>query len=227
MSGSDKDDDVLAPTSDERALAEARRDAVDDGLDPLAELLVASVRPRDLDAALHEQILARALGSEAEEADESEPTAAEKKGAELLRQALDGGADAGAVGPLVALVRVLRATYRPTPLDQLSAERILRPALATPGRRTQRVTLVVAVTTAVAIAAAAAGLFFRAPPAPVDGSSASAQLLPGMVEARSTTELFGQEDFPAVGGTTERIDRIQSSRESDLRNNRFVAWGVP
>ncbi len=225
MSGSNKDDDILDPTAEEAARAGARRDAVEEGLDPLAELLVASSRPRDLDAALHDRILARALGTAAVD-DEPAASTEEKKGAELLRRALDGGAEDEVVGPLVALARALRTGYRPTKLDELTGERLLRPALALPQRRTQRVTLVVAVTTAVAIAAAAA-LFFRSPPPPVDGTSASLELLPGMVEARSTTELFGQDDFPAVGGTTDRIDRIQSSREADLRTNRFVAWGVP
>jgi len=224
------DDDLDEPTAQERQEASVSRNAVDDGGDPLIEALVASSRPRELDAALHERILAKALG---EAALDREPAATPKETADasLLRRALDGeDVDTDArVASLLALFVALRSAYAPRPLDQLSSERILRPALAAVSKRTRRVAFAFALSAAVAVAAGVAALFFKGPVD--DGNTvpqASAALLPGMIEARSTGELFGPDDF-AQGSeqTTQRIDRISTSREADLRNNHFVAWGVP
>lgn len=224
------DDDSRDPTADERDRAEARRDAVEEGADDLVQALVASSRPRDIDAALHERILAKALGVDGSE-EEPEPTAGERADATMLRRLLDGDATDldDRLGPLVSLFLALKNAYAPRALDDVSGERILRPALAAASLRTRRAAVVIAFSAAIAVAAGVAALFFR-DPGGGGGQSAqpSAALMPGMVEARSTEELFGPDDF-AQGAeqTTERIDRISSSREADLRNNRFVAWGVP
>jgi hypothetical protein len=48
-----------------------------------------------------------------------------------------------------------------------------------------------------------------------------------LIDARSTLDLFDPaEPFPAKGGESERMEKIVASRASDLRNNRFSAWGV-
>jgi hypothetical protein len=46
------------------------------------------------------------------------------------------------------------------------------------------------------------------------------------IPTRSTDELFGAQPFPRTGGESQRIDRIATARASDLRQNRFAAWGV-
>ena len=44
---------------------------------------------------------------------------------------------------------------------------------------------------------------------------------------RSTAELFDPAvPFEAKGGESDRVDKILTARASDLRNNRFAAWGV-
>ncbi|MFO0585983.1 MAG: hypothetical protein U0441_00520 [Polyangiaceae bacterium] len=47
------------------------------------------------------------------------------------------------------------------------------------------------------------------------------------IAARSTQEMFdAATPFPRSGGESERVDRIAAARASDLRANRFAAWGV-
>jgi hypothetical protein len=47
------------------------------------------------------------------------------------------------------------------------------------------------------------------------------------VPSRSTDDLFDpHKEFPKTGGESARIDRIAMARTSDLRQNRFAAWGV-
>jgi hypothetical protein len=47
------------------------------------------------------------------------------------------------------------------------------------------------------------------------------------ITARSTSDLFdATTPFPRTGGESARVDRIASARASDLRANRFAAWGV-
>lgn len=47
------------------------------------------------------------------------------------------------------------------------------------------------------------------------------------IGVRSTTDLFdATTPFPKQGGETARVDRIAGARASDLRANRFAAWGV-
>ncbi|HEY4116974.1 MAG TPA: hypothetical protein VGM56_03925, partial [Byssovorax sp.] len=60
-----------------------------------------------------------------------------------------------------------------------------------------------------------------ATPPPVADTIAAA-----FIPTRSTDELFGAQPFPRTGGESQRIDRIATARASDLRQNRFAAWGV-
>jgi hypothetical protein len=57
-------------------------------------------------------------------------------------------------------------------------------------------------------------------------SGASAAHTP-MNRSRSTMDLFDPVmPFARTGGQSARIDRIAGARAAELRENRFVAWGV-
>ncbi|WP_437817784.1 hypothetical protein [Sorangium sp. So ce1078] len=241
----------LAPASDdELRAARELAEELDRGEVPLAAALRAAARPVGLDRADHEALLARALGDE-----DAPPTRAELRAAERLREALDPGSDvagrpgrgagSGGEGELVPpaardelaeLAVALRAAWRPAPLAELRSRALVDGALrASPAPRPRRIAPVtMAALSTLAAAAAAAALIFgqireerasmaRAPGAP----HAAAAPRPPLIEARSTTALFDPAaPFPREGGQTERIDRIAAARASDLRQNRYAAWGV-
>jgi hypothetical protein len=216
-----RDEDDLAPDA-----VSDKEPGSDKNDQDLAGLLVAAVRPRDLPADVHERILARALGVAGEDVAEAEPSARERTDADELREALEVHGAARDDHPLVRVADALRSAHAPRTLDPLKSEMLLKPALRLPNRKTAVRTLYGAAVTAVALAASLVGLLLHdvAPQAP---EARGPQLLPGMVEARSTGDLFDQEDFPQTGGASERIDRIARARKADLRQNRFVSWGVP
>ncbi|WP_438019529.1 hypothetical protein WMF18_10830 [Sorangium sp. So ce315] len=242
------EDDPLAPASDaELRAARELAEALDRGEVPLADALRAAARPVGLDRADHEALLARALGDE-----DAPPTRAERRAAEHLRDALDprtaGGGEPGRGGgegarassdvrdELAELAVALRAAWRPAPLPELRSRALVEGALrAAPAPRARRVVpITMAALSTLAAAAAAAALLFGelrrelAPAARAPGSPAAAAApLPRLIEARSTAALFDPAaPFPREGGHTERIDRIAAARASDLRQNRYAAWGV-
>jgi len=210
-----------------------------DSMEEFAEALAVSLRPRDIDPAAHEAILARVLGEGVlgEDAGDGSVVAPEApaqedeaRRAEILRALLEPNAKkldqplaAAEEKRLAALARALRLAYAPTEIDELSNERLLKPGLAIPARRTVR--RYVAVTTFALVAAAAVvfGIFVKQPK---PGTSAMRTTNVTMIEARSTTSLFTPEPFPKSGGTTSRMDKIESSRSSELRDNLFSSWGV-
>ncbi|XXT22897.1 hypothetical protein WME94_15230 [Sorangium sp. So ce429] len=242
--------DPLAPASDEELRA-ARElaEALEQGEVPLAAALRAAARPAGLDRADHEALLARALGDE-----DAPPTRAEQRAAERLRDALQPGSlgrgepgrggGAGGEGArgghdahdaheaLAELAAALRAAWRPAPLPELRSRTLIEAALrAAPAPRARRIAPVtMAALSTLAAAAAVAALIFgelREERASVARAPAAAAPLPPLIEARSTAALFDPAaPFPREGGQTERIDRIAAARASDLRQNRYAAWGV-
>ncbi|WP_437959607.1 hypothetical protein WME76_08085 [Sorangium sp. So ce119] len=246
------DEDPLAPAgAAELRAARELAEALDRGEVPLADALRAAARPVGLDRADHEALLARALGDE-----DAPPTRAERRAAERLREALEpraegapgrgGGAGGeGTRGPSDALAELavaLRAAWRPAQLPELRSRALVEGALrAAPAPRARRIAPVtMAALSTLAAAAAAAALLFgeirqeRAPvahapgarPPAAEAAAAAAPLLP-LIEARSTAALFDPAaPFPREGGHTARIDRIAAARASDLRQNRYAAWGV-
>lgn len=219
--------------------------ALDDDLGAFVEAIASSAKPRPIDTDVHERILLDALGlsgreeAETSEAAPLEPAASEAEltVAAALRRALDlaaktsdldslEGVESPEVLRLVALARALRAAFAPTAIDSLTSERLLKPALALPSRRANRRVIVGATTVLVAMAAVFAGLWFRAPDQTAPSARIDGPALP-MSKVRSTESLFDPlQPFPREGGASERIDKIESSRASDLRNNRFAAWGI-
>jgi hypothetical protein len=194
-----------------------RRDA-----HPLAELagaLRAATASSHLAEADQRTLLALALGEELVASDEA------RELAEAIEQR-------SAPTPLAELAMSLRAAHssassRGGTLHDLAHERVLRRAIPR-GRSTP-----VIVGALVAMAAGIA-LFFGSwswlETGPVGGRDvpiAQAGMVAALIPSRSTQELFDPtEPFPAKGGESDRIDRMVTARSSDLRQNRFSAWGV-
>lgn len=213
-----------------------------EGLDELIEAVASSAKPRAIDPDVHEALLARALGispaTPEEEAAEPPATAAEVEwGARLCRAleltdaeletALQDARESDVVR-LAALARALKLAFAPRALDDLSGERLLRPALKQPSRRQNARMIYGAVAVVMTLAAAFAGLYVKSS----SPSKASARLegrgsTEHMTQPHSTEALFeAMQPFPREGGTTERIDKIAESRAGDLRDNRFQSWGI-
>jgi hypothetical protein len=156
---------------------------------------------------------------------EVEVTAEEESASQALAEALEG---ARTDHPLVGLIGALRAAAGQLPgLGELQHQRLIRQAMdRVPQRTGERRSVVIG-----AIVALAAGmaLFFGSMSWLETRGGPTAQRGPAQqaIEARSTQELFDPaEPFPVRGGESDRMGRIVSSRASDLRANRFAAWGV-
>ncbi|WP_437592569.1 hypothetical protein [Sorangium sp. So ce1000] len=243
----------FAPASDdELRAARELAEALDRGEVPLADALRASARPAGLDRADHEALLARAFGDEGAPPTKAELRAAERLREALeQRTAFGGGPGRGSGAPgegahgspdarddLAQLAGALRAAWRPAALPELRARAIIDGALrASPPRGPRRIApITMAALSTLAAAAAAVALIFghlrderaSVARAPADAAPAAALASrPLLIEARSTAALFDPAvPFPREGGQTERIDRIAAARASDLRQNRYAAWGV-
>jgi hypothetical protein len=254
MSPSDKndrpgptEDPTLSPSheahADEIGEAEHRRDAVSDGRDPFVAMLAAAVRPTDLSDEEHDRILEAAFARVPEKkvarprvvasAEEPIATETEKVDAERLRVALEADArDQAAEHPLAELARATRNAHSPKGIDDIRNESLLRPALRAPTRSQSRRFITASIAGALAVAAGVFGLWLRTPAdeqpaAELESRPTQLEYQPGMTEVRSTTDLFAPEDFPKTGGERSRIDRITQKRKAELRDNRFVAWGIP
>ncbi|WP_438043199.1 hypothetical protein [Sorangium sp. So ce128] len=243
----------VAPASDdELGAARALAEALDRGEVPLAEALRAAARPDGLDRADHEALLARALGDEGAPPTKAELRAAERLREALEPRAAAGGGPGrgggsggeGELGSpdarddLAELAVALRAAWRPAALPELPGRALIDQALrASPARGPRRIAPVtMAALSTLAAAAAAVALIVgqireerasvaRAPAAGAPAAALAAR--PLLIEARSTAALFDPAaPFPREGGQTERIDRIAAARASDLRQNRYAAWGV-
>jgi hypothetical protein len=207
------------PAADELAEAEALREALARDEEPLAADLRAAFAPGALAATDLDALLARALG------DETAATQAERQAADRLRDELAGDAPPREA----AVLHALRIAAHPPALAPERHEALLAAALAqAEARRAGRRGVVrriapVTMASLAGLTALAAGfaLFFglRTGGAP----AAAAALIP----ARSTQELFdAATPFPRRGEESARIDRIAAARASELRRNRFAAWGV-
>ncbi len=157
-----------------------------------------------------------------DESDEAPPSAEEIAEAEALRQAL---ADPSHAHAPADFARSVALAYEPPALSPQAHRAILqrsfvRGEVQRAGSKAKRTRAVFGIVGGLAMAAAVALVVGRTQMA----SSPEAAMAP-MVPARSTQALF-HEPFARVGGESARIDRIASARASDLRDNRFAAWGV-
>jgi hypothetical protein len=202
-----------APPSDKQELTPL--DAAEERA--LTEALRAAWSPAALDPALNERLIELAL-----EDPLAPPSREEVVESERLRRALDGEGE----HPGTELFSLLRAANRPKELEPGAAERLASTALV--GRRRSGNVIFVAFGAAAsaALAAAAAVMLFVFPAARSDAPSASSVMPapPELVQSRTTAALFSVK-FEA-GETSERVDRIASSRARELRENRYAQWGV-
>lgn len=189
-----------APTPQERADAEALRDALSRGdVPPAAEAafasaLAAAYRPRELDPAVNEALLARALAA----APAARPRLA------LVRGGAEGGEAKGGEAEGASRAAPRRA-------------RITRPVVTA---------LASVAALAAGIALVSGKLAVRGDHASLAEVAPAAPMRIALVHERSTDDLFDPAQRFAVGRQSERVDRIARARAADLRTNRFAAWGV-
>jgi len=203
-------------TEEELAAADALREALDAGQDPLALELRGAYAPAPLAEADLDAIVSRALG------EEFAATGVERAAAERLRAELEGEAPHGEG---TELLRSLKLAAHPTTLPPARNEELIQTALRAPFRaRVRRIAPVtMAALAGVATLAAGVALVLDHARTTSPGAGAAAAL----VRARSADDLFdASTPFPRRGGESARVDRIASAREADLRQNRFAAWGV-
>lgn len=210
------------------------------GQEPAAELVRAlgeAYDPSSLDPSINEVLIEQALShfdaastrSEEFEVDSTHqrpglatvtplPNQREREAAERLRTAFDGALD----HPLLDLAQALKSAYAPTILDSGQSASAVTQALggrsylhSSPGR---------AWPLGMGLLAMAAGavLWFNAQrqPTSVTPTIQAAQL----AQSRTLSPLFAETIEHA--SPTQRIDRIYAVRSRELRQNRFVTWGV-
>lgn len=215
-------------TEEELREADALRRALEGGGDPLAASLRAAYRPAELAEDDLEAILARSLGE-----GDAPPTRLEREEAERLRASLEGE---GELDDDAAILGELRAAHRPPALSPARNEELIARALASSRRAPATISplrraLPRAMATLTGVLALAAGFALLVqtrgfePPSPAR-SAAVAAAPAALIRSRSTDDLFDPAEKFEVGHTSARIDRIASARASDLRRNRFAAWGV-
>ncbi len=159
-----------------------------------------------------------ASGSDPDVDPDSPPTEEELLRARALADALRAPAPPpGASSEDAAFLRAVALARTDRPLAPDVHARIIEEALATARERRGGRVIRVVFGASLFLAAAAVLLLVLGRPRP---SPPSAQLQ----RSRSTQELFSEPFRP--GEASARIDRIAMARSSDLRDNRFAAWGV-
>jgi hypothetical protein len=194
----------------------------------LAAALRAAWSPTPIDSARNDALIALAL-----EDPLAPPTHEEIVESERLRRALEGDGE----HEYAELARALASAGRPAELGRGKNERIVDDLSQDPAPEDRRIEPAPSSTARrgtviyVAFGAAAAALALAASIALFIGpmrDGASSPVLAARVQelavSRSTASMF-QEKFETAE-TTERVDRIASARERELRSNRYAMWGV-
>lgn len=190
----------------------------------LAEALAAAVRPEAIDPKRHASVLTAAFAAHGDATHPlAPPSPEERMAASRLARALEHGSnDAGA-----ALLRDLAAI---TPgadaaTSGAASERALRRALDQVPARPARSNVVFAWFggAAAVLAAAAAVSLVIGDPEPAGRTRSRT----AFAESRSAAPLFAEQlAAGAELSASARIDRIASVRARELRDNRYLAWGV-
>ena len=169
--------------------------------------LQAAWRPAEIDPGRHERLLELAL-----EDPFAEPSLEEMAESDRLRRALEGDGD----HEHLELARALRAAAHPKP-----PEKVVSP----PEARPKVIYVAFGAATALLTAAAAFAIVIGSLSTKEAPQAAGAPAAPAAVStSRSSVPLF-EEPF-TLEGTTARMDRITTARERELRQNRYLAWGV-
>jgi hypothetical protein len=227
--------DDAPPSEQELREAEALREAIERGDEPVSSSLRAAYAPRPLEVEDRDALVRLAVegapsGGAPARADAAEE---ERAAAALLRDAL-ARPESASDDDVAQLARAIAAAARPREIEPLRNEALIARALRGRGRRVRDVAALVV--GAIALAAGAV-LVLRSPdgadvrgPAPIASVAPTAAPDAAMaaVRARSTMDLFDPaEPFARSGGESSRMDKIARSRSADLRTNRFKAWRVP
>lgn len=154
------------------------------------------------------------------------PSAEEVAAAEKLRDALGSGAP----HPAADFARAISLAHAPRSIGEaehraIVADGVRRGDIRSRASVRRRTRTWIAVGSSLALAAAVA---LAVGPLSERGEEMSARAVSArepLLPVRSTQSLF-REPFARTGGESDRIDRIASARASDLRANRFAAWGV-
>jgi hypothetical protein len=180
----------------------------------LERALRSAWEPRDIDPERHERILELAL-----EDPLAPPSAEEVTQSERLREALEGRAEHDHLELVQALSAAARSAEAPAPRVDVTQALGAKPAA-----RGRLIYVAFGATTAVLAAAAAFALVVGTMTRSEAPVAASVQQPAPLSTSRSSAPLF--QDRFTTEETTSRIDRITSVRERELRQNRYVAWGV-
>jgi len=190
--------------------------------DSLLNAIGSAVSPEAIDPHRHAQLLKAALSSSGDSAQMDDdplapPSFNEVIAAAATRKNLEED----------ALVSLLRAAYAPSELATDSARPILcrTPTSATPITRHNPKAPGATFWGVLAVAAAAALWVAHATQPPVDGLTPTAQSQLNLAQSRTTRSLFS--DSFAHSSASQRIDRIAQVRQRELRNNRYLMWGLP
>jgi len=192
--------------------SEEREELLSPELEHELELaLRAAWQPREIDPARHEKILDLAL-----EDPLAPPSPEELVESERLREALEGRGE----HEHLTLARALAAAVRPKEPQN---------PVPVPEPRPRVIYVAFGAATALLAAAAAFALVIGSlsrpePTAAGAAAPVATAATTGPSLSRSSAALF-QEPF-TLEGTTARMDRISAARERELRENRYLAWGV-
>ncbi len=151
--------------------------------------------------------------------DEPPPTAEELAESARLRDELE---DPGSKDEGVEYARALRFAVSPKAIEARTHQKILDATVGKP--RGKSSTKMVWYPIGMVVAAAAA-LVLVAVNMVGGPSSAPSSATADLSKPHTSQDLF-PTPFPREGETSKRVDAIVSSRERELRKNRYSKWGV-
>jgi hypothetical protein len=205
----------------------------------LARALRSAHAPRPIDQITHERILKKALGAQAKPATRRGGTIAMVSGLFVAAAALAmffttarksdaPAAEAVAQAPAPAATAAAgarAAEQRSDRAEKVAAAPARAKVRAEGGKAARGFAEPPPAAAPPGGAPPAAAEVDEARPAAAHGSDLTA--VAAYVPSRSTDDLFDPgAQFPKTGGESARIDRIAMARTTDLRQNRFAAWGV-
>jgi hypothetical protein len=206
--------ELMAKEGDTKLIEAQERDA-------LLTAIGSAAAPEALDPHRHAQLLNAALNPSGTTQIDDDPLAPpsvdEVIAAAATRKNLEDD----------ALVSLLRAAFAPSALAPDSARSILSSTLTCATALTRHNPRAPSATFwgVLAVAAAAAIWVAHATQPRLAGLTSSGQSQLNLTQSRTTRSLFS--DSFAHSSTSERIDRIAQVRQRELRDNRYIMWGLP
>jgi hypothetical protein len=189
-----------------------------DSRDSLVAAIASAAEPASLDMRRHEQLLARALGGTEPEAEDPFAPPSDHELAGIA------GRNLVADDPLAAsLLAAYAPQALPPEIERSIRVSVLNQTLAPIPRR--RPSTAATLWGALAVAAVAVLWIASATQTWTDGVVGRARPQANLTPSRSTRSMFAE---PFANSTaSQRIDRIAQARQKDLRENRYLMWGLP